>query len=158
MQEVRALSFKQPFADLIIYHNKIETRTWNTKYRGLVLICSSKSSPTIADWVHFYGAYQAERIYNLLSEDPNLKDHNRGHALAIATLADSRPMKPEDANQCFVEYNPALYCHIYKDVQPIEPFPWTGAKGWRKLTEQQIRHINNLDGSPFFFPYFSPFK
>jgi hypothetical protein len=38
-QEIRALTWKEPYASLML-HGKIETRTWYTKYRGLVLICA----------------------------------------------------------------------------------------------------------------------
>ena len=42
---MKAISIKQPWADQIIFGNKkIEYRSWPTKYRGDVLICSSKKS------------------------------------------------------------------------------------------------------------------
>lgn len=37
---MRILSLKQPYAGLMLY-GKIETRTWNTKYRGDVIIHAS---------------------------------------------------------------------------------------------------------------------
>lgn len=42
---MKAISIKQPWANQIIFGNKkIEYRSWPTKYRGDVLICSSKKS------------------------------------------------------------------------------------------------------------------
>lgn len=35
---LRALSWKEPYATLML-HGKVETRTWPTDYRGLVLNC-----------------------------------------------------------------------------------------------------------------------
>jgi hypothetical protein len=40
-QKLMALSWKQPYAELML-HGKIETRTWQTKYRGWVMVCASK--------------------------------------------------------------------------------------------------------------------
>lgn len=44
---MKALSIKQPFASMIQYDEKhIESRTWETLYRGPVLICASKTLHT----------------------------------------------------------------------------------------------------------------
>lgn len=37
---IRALWWREPYASLML-QGKVETRTWNTNYRGLVLICAS---------------------------------------------------------------------------------------------------------------------
>ena len=40
--QLKALSIKQPYVDQIILGEKtVEYRTWNTKYRGDILICST---------------------------------------------------------------------------------------------------------------------
>lgn len=41
--DIRALSTKQPYASLML-HGKVETRTWDSKYLGWVLICASKQA------------------------------------------------------------------------------------------------------------------
>ena len=45
--ERKALSVKQPYANMICSGKKtIETRVWETTYRGDLIICSSKSPDT----------------------------------------------------------------------------------------------------------------
>lgn len=55
--ELRALSWKEPFASLMLL-GKIETRVWDTKYRGLVLICASKQIYTADEIRHISGDEQ----------------------------------------------------------------------------------------------------
>jgi hypothetical protein len=45
---MRALSLWQPWATLVAVAGKHETRSWETKYRGDLLICSTQSSPAKA--------------------------------------------------------------------------------------------------------------
>lgn len=118
---IRALSWKEPFASLML-HGKIETRTWSTKYRSLVLICASENQV-----MDISGVTRADKIYNeILRFDPE----NNGHAIAVGHLTYCRPMQPEDEDKCFVEYRAGLFCHIYTNVRAIEPMPWKGSQGW----------------------------
>ena len=134
LQTVRALSWKEPFASLMII-GKIETRTWDTKYRGLVLICASQKKYTEGDIIAISGEVQAQR---LLVDFVNKKRiiENPGKAIAIGRLIDSRPMTPNDESATFVKYRPGLYCHVYADVTPIKPFDWKGSQGWRTVSEE----------------------
>ena len=50
-------------------------------------------------------------------------------------------MLPEDEDKCFVDYNPNLYCHIYKNVREIEPFEIKGQMGWMNINEKIIDKI-----------------
>jgi hypothetical protein len=140
----RALSWKQPFASLML-HGKIETRTWPTKYRGLVLICASQI-PYPANKVYsICGEKQWDRIIKMISDKELLLSTKlQGHAIATGNLVDCRPMQPSDEDACFVRYHPDLYCHIYTNIQPITPFPFKGKQGWTILTQSQINEIQLL--------------
>jgi len=95
---MKALSVKQPWANLIASGLKtIETRTWKTKYRGDLLIVSSKSP----------------------------KIEPAGYALAIVELVDCRPMIKADEKVACCELYPA-YAWVLKNIRPIEPFPVKG--------------------------------
>lgn len=136
-EKVLALSWKQPYGSLMLPpFNKIETRTWKTNYRGLVLICASKTG---------YNWNQVQRVsggqfFSIITLGSRL-NVNMGHAIALARLADCRPMTKEDEEKCFVQYFPDLYCHVYEDVRPIIPFPWKGKQGWTELTAAQKQLI-----------------
>lgn len=143
--EVRALTWRQPYGSLML-HGKQETRTWDTKYRGLVLICAGLNSYPAYELEQLAGLHQYNRILDLTYEFPKENFYITGQAIAIGELTDTLLMDNmirvvagrqwlEDLT--FVEWKPTLFMHYYKHVTPIEPFPWKGSQGWRTLTEEQ---------------------
>lgn len=139
-EPIRALTWWEPYASLMLPpFNKIETRTWSTKYRGLVLICSAKKFMSESDIMSVSGPFYTQRIFTEMSRH-HIKE-KRGFAIAVGRLVDCRLMQPIDEAQCFVKYDPTKYVHIYEDVKPIEPFKWKGSQGWKKLTEEEKQLI-----------------
>jgi hypothetical protein len=98
---MNALTVRQPWANYIADNLKpIETRSWYTKYRGPLLIHSSKK-PVI---------YPA------------------GVALAIVTLLDVRRMEREDEKEAKVPYNKRLFSFVLGKIWKIpRPFKMSGA-------------------------------
>lgn len=132
-------------------HGKIETRVWDTKYRGLVLICASKVPYNYDQTKYISGYDQYLRIYDTLKLGgakglwPTFSK-----AIAIGRLVDSRFILKSDEDKCFVEYHEPwlhtskktgkkswkrLWCHVYEDVQPIEPFNHFGTQGWSTIPD-----------------------
>ena len=140
-RQIRALSWKEPFASLMLLAGKVETRTWATSYRGDVLICASKTPYSKNQQLDLMGEEIRGFVQNAYLTPEN---YYRGYAIGVATLVDCRPMQPEDEAQCFVKYDPKLMCHIYENVRPIKPIPWKGQQGWKILDEtiwEQIEFI-----------------
>jgi len=101
---VKAISVKQPWANLIASGKKcIETRTWSTKFRGRLLIVSSK----------------------VPSEPPPA-----GHAVAIADLVDCRPMTKDDEEAACCPVYPNAYAWVLENVKAVKPFPVKGSQGF----------------------------
>ncbi len=99
MRHFRAISLKQPWANLIVEGRKtIETRTWSTPYRGELLIVSSKRPPIPP----------------------------AGSAVAIATLVDCRPMTRADEPAACCELYQRARAFVLEDVRPIRPFAVLG--------------------------------
>ena len=159
-EKILALSWKQPYAELML-HGKIETRTWKTDYRGSVLICASKKLYNEQEIISISGVNQYERIKNILIPYliQNARDYT-GYAIAIGNLVDCRPMTKADEDKCFVEYRKSwtvdvknkktgkikivqkkLWCHVYENVQRIEPFLWKGTQGWKTVEPNIIDTI-----------------
>ena len=80
----------------------IEIRSWKTNYRGLLLICSSRT--------------------------PNIE--LAGHAIAIVTLYDCLPMRIKDVKGACCKYEKGHYSWHFKDIRKLpEPFPVKGKLG-----------------------------
>jgi hypothetical protein len=136
---MKALSWRQPYAWLMLPpYNKIETRTWGTTYRGPVLICVSKKAFTDKEVMDIAGEKQFSRICDLFGHNKPL---NLGMAIAVGRLVDCRRMTPTDEDACFVEYLPTRWCHVYEDVRPIAPIPFTGRLSWTPLEEEFILKV-----------------
>lgn len=135
-QPIRALSWKQPYGELML-HGKQETRSWPTKYRGWVLLCASKQPYYTDQLERISGITQILRMGDVLDPEPlNIE----GYAFAIGRLVDCQPMRQEDEDICFVRFQEGLWRHIYEDVQRIAIFPWKGSQGWREVP-QDIKSI-----------------
>jgi len=140
---IRALTWKEPFAFLMA-HGKVETRSWNTNYRGWVLICAGKLQYKQTELLAICGEKQAKRIQDFYAHLPGssrLFSNLPGKAIYIGPLVDCQPMTRDLENRCYVEYNPLLYCHFYENVQSIIPFPWKGVQGWKELTPLERKQI-----------------
>lgn len=136
-----ALSWKQPFASAMLY-GKIETRTWETSYRGLVLICSSKVAYDQATVQRICGPDLFYKMCVAMNLTPNFHTIDfHGYAIALGTLIDCRQMVKEDEEKTFVRYRPDLYCHVYEDVKAIHPFPWRGTQGWKEVDAETKNKI-----------------
>lgn len=94
MKTYKAISLKQPWANLVCEGEKtIETRKWNTKYRGDLVICSSKK--------------------------PEIEPY--GKALCIVEVYDTEPMqKKHEKDACVKVYPKAQAWHL-RNIRPINP-------------------------------------
>lgn len=99
---VRALNWKQPFASLML-HGKVETRVWDSKYTGWVLICASKQPYSYKQALAVSGLKEMNHILNILI--PNTASFsaekrynhitsklNTGKAIAIGKIYKSELM------------------------------------------------------------------
>ncbi len=99
---MKALSIKEPWASMIYAGLKtIEIRTWNTNYRGKILLCASQKPKS---WLS-------------------------GLAFATANLVECRIMIYSDRNYAKCEYNDKGYAWILEDIAAIRMFPVKGHLG-----------------------------
>lgn len=132
MNILRALTWKQPYASLMLY-GKWETRNRPTKIRGSVLICVGKKSYPYSTILQISGSYQEDRILKKLPKD---YEKLNSQAIAIGNLTDCRPMFQEDADKCFVRYRPGLWVWLFEDIRAIKPFPYKGSQGWSFVPDE----------------------
>lgn len=99
---MKALSVKQPWANMIAAGKKtIETRTWVTKYRGPLLIVSSRS--------------------------PRIEP--AGCAVAVADIVDCRPMTEADEAAAGCKVYPNAQAWVLSNIRTITPFAVRGRLG-----------------------------
>lgn len=149
---MKALSIKNPWASLIAAGLKPrEIRSWRTHYRGPVLVCSSlKPDNSMVETIVCPGSDDGNRKIKTLNmwEPPEfdwcsgddwdtccecrkqwIDTLPLGQALAVANLADCRPMTKEDEASAWVPFKEGLWAWVLEDVKLIKPFPVKGRLG-----------------------------
>jgi len=127
---MKALTVLQPYAGWIASRNKtIETRTWQTKFRGDLLICSG------------------QRIHSLFKDD--YKNHKGdwqnkwlnlfGKALCIVCIEDCKPMTFDDEKLAMCEHYPGAWSWYLSNIRQIKPFDIKGQLGLFDIDDSKIR-------------------
>ena len=117
---MKAISVKQPWAWLIATERKsLETRTWATKYRGDLLICSSKKLPVVSVREAFQERFGMWATIQL----------RFGVALCVATLVDCRVMTKADEKTTLCVIYPNAMVWVLRNIRRIEPFAIKGKLG-----------------------------
>jgi hypothetical protein len=136
---IKALNWRQPFASLMLPpYNKVETRTWNTHVRGLVLIVASIKPYDHHEIGHLMGFANREDVYRQAGHDGFIN----GCALGIGRLVDCRKLRKDDKH--FLLWEDGMeerFAHIYEDVHPIEPFAFKGGQKWKIVTDDTRKQI-----------------
>jgi len=144
--EVRLITLNEPFASLMSFHGKNETRSRDTKVRGLVCIHAAKV-PFDNDKLR---KICSEKIFSIIKSLVKDRWHNRSKILSIGYLVGTKFMgdypdfKDEIEAKCFVKYNPDLWIWEFEDMTPIEPIFFKGSQGWSILTSQKKQLLNPL--------------
>lgn len=143
---MKALSIKQPWANLIVTGKKtIETRTRNTKYRGPLLIVSSKIPDFNA--LNARKPLQVGQLKLFTSDHITSNDLSAGlcgYALAIADLVDSRPMVPADQEAACCPIYPKAHSWVLENVRPLKvPFTVKGQLGIYEVSDELIERVNS---------------
>jgi hypothetical protein len=123
-KEVRALSVKAPWADLIASGDKtVEVRSWHTHYRGPLVICSG-ATPDIGGAARKY-----KRHIGAL-----------GVTRCLVHLLDVRGPKPGDATRALVApgHN---FCWVLELTRTLPPVAVKGRLGLFTLPEVCVAQL-----------------
>lgn len=137
---IKGLAIKQPYTDLVLYHNKVETRTWDTKYRGWVLFTSPATQYT---W-EGVKSLSSNQLKSIIKKVNWFNDFEKGVALGVGRLIECRLIEEQDEEICYVNFTEGLYCHIYEEVIPIVPFKIKSKLGLFTLQQEDINKIEPL--------------
>jgi hypothetical protein len=122
---MKALSIKQPWAELILQKRKtIELRTWNTKFRGYFLIHASGDVD----------------LKNCKRFNLNCKELPRRAIVGVAKLVDIKVYNNKEeflrdknkhlADKFFERLKFPIYGFILEDVKRIKPIKHKGSLGF----------------------------
>lgn len=136
---MKALTICQPYAHLIAAGKKrVENRTWSTAHRGLIYIHAGKSR----EWLDIEGDRDAEY-------DIPLKSMAFGAVVAIADLVACvhiNSVRAGTYDRQFPwlqkhEHTSGPWCWIVDHVNPIGPWPYTGAQGLFEINDDKLDEI-----------------
>lgn len=116
---MKAISIKPHFAHQILCGTKTtEYRTWQTKHRGDLLICSSAA--------------------------PKEKGTISGHALIVCRLAVVEPLSKRELKQIGIDEQPEkpIYGWRLTDFRTIKPFPVKGKLNLFNVDDKLIEYID----------------
>lgn len=141
---MKVISLLQPWASLVVLgHKKIETRSWNTKHRGPVLIHASKAwkpeQEKLLEQYHFSTTLQNEQSRIILPF---------GKILGVVDIVDVAPTShylslfgdrtktglsaqlDAEKEQTFGDYSPGRYGWLLANARAFkEPIPAKGQLG-----------------------------
>lgn len=107
---MKAISVRQPFATDICFGEKtIELRTWQTAYRGELIICSSRAG--VKTWLLKDGVYYQAPM---------------GATICKVNLVDCRPATKADADDAYCnpeDITDGMWAWVLEDVVDLEPKP-----------------------------------
>ncbi len=135
---MKAISVRNPYAHLIMCGEKeFEFRTWQTDYRGDLLICSSAN--------------------------PKVKNTISGHALIVVELYDIYEVTAKNYKEFGLEEKPEgeLYAWQLINGRVIKPFPIKGKLNFFEVDDNLIdvfndENITDEEAEAFFEQYIEP--
>jgi activating signal cointegrator 1 len=130
---IPALSLLQPWASLVALGNKcVETRSWATRYRGLLAIHASKrwhhEDALLAQTEPFRAAWRAAQIRTL-------RELPLGAVVAVCILTECRHTEEvfplvSDQERAFGNYQPGRWAWVLTDIHRLpKPMLARGALG-----------------------------
>lgn len=138
MSKVKAISLWQPWASAIAYGAKlVETRSWKTTHRGLLLIHAARSKDG-RDWDGAIRPY--------LSGVPEYSELPFGAIVAVAELVTCLPTTSlrsdlSDRELALGDYSAGRYGWILRKVRRIEPIPYKGKQGLFEVPHDVVKAI-----------------
>ena len=125
---MKSLSLRQPWAELILQGRKtIETRTWNTNFRGRFIIHAAQSINK--EWCERFGIQNP--VTGALVGSAELVSVKEYNSLAQWTVDDEKHCFPLKV------WTKKRYGFVLKNVQRMKPIPWKGKLNFFEVSNSQ---------------------
>lgn len=156
---MKVLSLLQPWASLVVLgHKKIETRSWNTKYRGELLIHASKGKSKLGNelfmskiakdatgwYFHDYKCLPFGAIIGKVNLVDTFTTEEAIHRMSYIEYFKNHPKEQEMA---FGDYSPSRFGWLLSDPVVFNvPIPAKGMLGlWEFDYESRIKAAEELE-------------
>ena len=119
---MKAISIRNPYAHFILCDEKaVECRSWQTSYRGDILICSSAN--------------------------PKVKNTISGHALCVARLDSIEPFTKDHLDAACMGDMPEEKCFAWRltNVRAVKPFAVKGKLNFFEVDDSLIEYLPDGD-------------
>jgi hypothetical protein len=125
---VKAISLLQPWASLVVMgYKKFETRSWNTQYRGRLLIHASARRDATGKSLCTVNEFFNARIGGLTGFYGLPLGAIIGEVTLVSTLRTERPFLLSDEEHAFGDYSPGRWMWELSDPLCYDkPIPWKG--------------------------------
>ncbi len=136
-------SLYQPFANLItLKHKLLETRFYERKFRGDLLICAAKKVMPLPELKKVMSHEQFQQFSDIQKKAPYDLFGPTGVAMCVATVVDWRPMnKIEDMKTSFVDFDILRWVAVLENIRPIVTFDLKGRQGLFPLSKEEQAQI-----------------
>lgn len=155
---VKVITVRQPWATLLMLGiKKFETRSWSTKFRGMVMLHVSKAIPRAEDWGFF--AWPNHNPDWVESFNTAYKKHTLGTVIGAMNIEDSlrtEKLLPSSEEQSMGDWTPGRYAWRMIPWFELEtPIEAKGALGlWNWRAPKGIHPVTGMipysDGKNFF--------
>lgn len=157
---MKAISLWEPWASLMMTGAKtIETRSWQTNYRGDLLICSSKAGLKKDElrWAMESKEFRRGLIpllkNNIVYYEPHIpfipiEKLNFGKALCIVKLycitstTSATELAIEHKELRFGDYSPGRFAWLTQSLRLIKPFEVKGKQGLFNVDDSLIQYLD----------------
>lgn len=139
---MKAISLWQPWASAIsVGVKKIETRHWNTSFRGRIAIHAAKRDNGVlrrlfnrfSETGDFYQPFSAARLYSF-------EMLPKGAIVAVATLVDvvsTNDFKTDGLEKQMGDYSPNRYAWFLTKIKPLAvPYHINGRQGFFEVPDE----------------------
>lgn len=123
---MKALSVRQPWAlEINDGIKNLEFRTWETKYRGPLLICASSKDSGLWIDVEVGGVVETLPLPT-------------GCMMCVVNLVDVRPAKAAEVKAAGGEWHPGIFAWVFEGGYEVEPEPVKGRLNLFEVPDEAI--------------------
>jgi hypothetical protein len=134
---MKAISIRQPWATLISQGTKtIEVRSWQTNYRGPLLIVSGLNP---FEGLKKFKETDSEGRHKVEDEEfTGLDFLHFGHAICICELYDIEPFARKHEKAALCPYYPDLFAWHLRNIRLVKPVPIKGKLNFFEVDDEEI--------------------